>query len=308
MAALPLVREIEIVDPRPESLENARRLLEEIPERQYPVSFRWISHVEEATPGADLCIVSTQAQGRFQVVREVAGVLGCKRFLVEKVVTQTTADYRAFLDFSKGQGIEVWINCKTRTYPVHKWIKKRINPEEPILFSVMGGNYGLGNNGVHAADLFAFYDRCSRIENCGGAVNSVLHPSKRGPGVFDLSGTLSGVSEKGSHVSISYAGHHMGPDLVSIVTKSYRCLVDHFSRWAFECDMNGGGTWRPIPFEGNLLVSQMTKTFAMEILSTGRCELPTLEECWPAHEFILESLLPHFNRLLKKNDDVCPVT
>jgi hypothetical protein len=79
-------------------------------------------------------------------------------------------------------------------------------------------------------------------------------------------------------------------------------------RWAFESYGEKGEPWRPVPFDGNLLVSQMTKTFAADVLTTGTCELPTLKDCWPAHRFILNQLLPHFNRLFKKESDHCPVT
>ncbi len=56
------------------------------------------------------------------------------------------------------------------------------------------------------------------------------------------------------------------------------------------------------------MVSQMTKAFVTDILKNSRCQLPTLEECWPAHRFILGALQPHFSRLLGKDLDYCPVT
>lgn len=308
VASLPVVSEIEVVDPRPEALEIGRRLLEEIPQRQFPVTFRWISSVEEGTPGGHLCIVATQAEGRFQLLQQAAELLGYRSFLLEKIVTQSTREYEECLQLVRRNRLQAWVNCKTRAYPVHKWIKKRLNPEEPILFNAMGGNHGLANNGIHEADLFTFYDGNHKIEGRGSSVDSILHPCKRGRTLFDLSGTLMGVTSRGSHFTLSFAPDHVGPDHISVVTKSYRWIIDHMSRWAYECDMTAGGTWKPIPFEGNLLVSHMTRAFAMDILTNGRCELPTLEECAPAHEFILSELLPHFNRLLKKNDDICPVT
>ena len=79
-------------------------------------------------------------------------------------------------------------------------------------------------------------------------------------------------------------------------------------RWAVESDAASGWAWRPAPFEGNLLVSEMTKIFATDILVSGRCELPTLEESLVAHRFVLGELQPHFSRLLEQEVERCPVT
>lgn len=307
-SSLPMVREIEIVDPRPEALEVARKLLTDTPKRQYSISFRWGSSIEEASKGGDLCILATQAGGRSQLLQEVALKLGYKSFLLEKIVEQSVEKYEDLVHFVKEKKISAWVNCKTRAYPVHKWIKSRIPPNEPITYSEVGGNHGLANNGIHSADLFTFYDEACDIKNVGTQIDSVLHPSKRGPDLFDLSGSLYGLSDKGSHFMLSFSSKHVHPSIHSIVTSKYRWVVDHVQRWAFESSIASDGMWKPIPFEGNLLVSEMTKAFVTDILTSGRCELPTLQDCLPAHRFVLGSLLPHFNKLSKVKRDYCPVT
>lgn len=308
VSTLPMVGEVEIVDPKPEALEVARKLLTDTPKRQSSISFRWVSSIEEASKGGDLCIVATQAGGRCQLLQEVVSELGYKSFLLEKIVERSPSKYEALLNFVKERKISVWVNCKTRAYPVHKWIKSRMQPGEPIVYSEVGGNHGLANNGIHSADLFAFYDEARDIKNVGTQIDSILHPSKRGSALFDLSGSLYGLSSNGSHFILSFSSQHFHPPVLSIVTTKYRWVVDHVQRWAFESNAASGGAWSPIPFEGNLLVSEMTKAFVTDILVSGRCGLPTLKDCFPAHRFILGSLLPHFNKLSKTERDYCPVT
>ena len=80
------------------------------------------------------------------------------------------------------------------------------------------------------------------------------------------------------------------------------------TKWFCESTADSGWSWRAVPFETNLMVSHMTRAFAADILTSGRCELPTLEECFPAHRFILSELLPHFNRLCGTDSDRCPAT
>ena len=309
IACLPEVSEIEIVDPRPEALELGSARLAEVDDRLASTkTYRWLSSIEDATPKGHLCIVATQARGRGQIVRQVAEVLGYTAFLLEKIVAQSTGEYETLMTFAAEKRLSVWVNCKTRAYPFHQYVKGRLDPAEPITFSVVGGNHGLANNGVHAADLFVFYDGSQTFAQAGDRIDPILHPSKRGNEVFDLSGTLLGGTARGSHFTISYAGDHANSEQITIATPSYRCIVDHMQRWAVESDAATGWAYRPVAFEGNLMVSEMTKRFASDILARGRCLLPTLEEAFLGHRFILDVLQPHFSRLLERKVERCPVT
>ncbi len=308
VATLPEVAEIEVVDPRPEGLQLGRERVAEVEERKPSIDYRWLSSIEEAHKGGDLCIVATQADVRCEVVRRVAESLGYNSFLLEKMVAQSVRDYEGLMEFSREKGLSVWVNCKTRAYPFHKRLKSLLDPREPLVLVDVGGNHGLANNGIHVADLFVFYDETDSIKSGGCCVDPVLHPSKRGNGLFELSGLLQGYTQKGSRLTILFARDHVAPDHLSIASSRYRCVVDHMSRWAWESDASTGWEWRPIPFEGNLLVSSMTKQFAADILSSGTCELPNLKECFPAHRFILTELRPHFSKLLKTEVERLPVT
>lgn len=308
VAALPQVREVEVVDPRPEALDLGRQRLSEAPGRRPEIRLRWLSSIEEASAGGDLCIVATQAQGRCRRVEEVQEALGYRRFLLEKLVGRSVEEVEELSRLLRGRSCAGWVNLKTRAYPFHRRVKERLNRSEPILFGVTGGNHGLANNGIHAADLFAFYDGSDQIDPAGSWIDPVLHPSKRGEGVFDLSGTLAGVTARGSRFTLSYAGDHALSEQISITTAGYRCLVDHLARWAVESDAGSGWAWRPVPFEGDLTVSRMTREFVSEILEQGRCGLPTLEEAGVSHRFILGILRPHFARLMEREVEACPVT
>jgi len=308
IASLPQVKQIEVVDPRPESLALGQERLEEITDPNPSMSIRWLSSLEEATKGGDLCIVATQADVRCQIVHQVVDGLGYSSFLLEKVVAESVGDYEKLVDYSRSKGLSVWVNCKARAHPSHKRAKTHIDPAEPIVFSVVGGNHGLATNGIHSAALFSFYDEAECIESAGSHVDQILHASKRGDGRFDLSGTLRGYTEKGSQFTLSFAGNHTGPAHYTIVAPRYRAVIDDMTKWYYASTAEDGWTWHEVPFDANLLVSNMTRYFAADILRSGRCELPTLEECYPAHRFILSELLPHFNKLSGSNGDRCPVT
>ena len=308
VASLPQVQEIDVVDPRPQTQALGRARLAELAEPIPSPRVRWCTSLEQARDGGALCIVSTQAQGRCQLIRDIAEGLHYSTFLVEKIVGQSIREIEELYAFVEAHGLSVWVNLKTRAYPTHLRIKQQVGIGEPIVFHSMGGNHGLANNGVHTADLFAFYDGAREIKLAGAAVDPVLHRSKRGDNVFDLSGTLQGVTAQGSHFTLSYARDHAQSEVIAVATKRYRCLVDHMGRWVVESDESTGWTWRQVPFEENILVSHMTKGFVTDLLGSSRCLLPTLEESLIAHRFILGALQPTFSQLLERTVELCPVT
>lgn len=306
VAALSEISEIHIVDPRDESLTLGRERLKEITDINKAIQFFWHRELDYKAIGGDLCIVATQAQGRCALIQQVVRQLGYKNFLIEKITAQSVAEYKDLMRFCETEGVSVWVNCKTRAYGIHQYIKSKLDPREPIIFTRIGGNHGLATNGVHSADLFNFYDGSFQIKSAGARVDQILHTTKRGQ--YDLSGCLYGYTDKGSDLAISFSCSHDSPDIISIVSRRGRFIVDHFQQWAQESLPETNWQWQPIPIKENWMVSHLTKAFVIDILLGGRCDLPTLEECFPAHEFILSQLLPHFNKLLKVNNNYCPVT
>jgi predicted dehydrogenase len=308
VASLPEVYEIQVVDPNAGSLALGQTRLKEVPDLNREIKFSWLPGLEKASHGGDLCILPTQARGRGELIKKIAKELGYKRFLVEKIVTQSMREYYDLMGFSKEQDLSIWVDCQTRTYEIHRRIKAQLDPQEPIVFGDFGGNHGLACNGIHYADLFLFYDNAKKIKSAGSRIDPILHKTKRGKDIFDLSGTLLGGSDKGSTCIISYSARHLSPDYVSIQTSRGKYIVDHIRQVAFESLAAEDWQWKPIELKENYRISHLSKGFVSKILNDQDPLLPTLEECRASHEYILGELLPHFNRLLKVEQGICPVT
>jgi hypothetical protein len=306
VCALPEVAEIEIVDGRSDSLELGRARVAEVSDRQPHISFRWLPALDEASRSGDLCIVATRADVRCQVVAEIARRLSYRNFLIEKLVAQSVTDYEELIRVSQNRGLAVWVNCKKRVHGTHVHVKSRLNPEEPLLFSAIGGNHGLVTNGVHAADIFVFYDNASAIRPGVSRIDPVLHRTKRG--LFDLSGTVCGYTDKGSSFTLSYAAEHMAPDVFSICSPRYRAIVDDTTKRVFESSAETEWNWEQVIVDANWNISYMTRSLASDVLTHAKCQLPTLMDCYPAHEFILTQVKPHFERLLGVGVEHCPAT
>lgn len=299
---------IEVVDPRPEALQLGRSRWADVARPGQAPRVAWLSALEQATPGGDLCIVATQAAQRPELVRAAVERLGYRAFLLEKIVAPSVDAYQALLRYAEEHQVSAWVNCQTRCHPFFQAVKQRLDPAEPLVCTVLGGNQGLATNGVHAADLFAYLDGAERIMPAGARIDPILHPSKRGAELFDVSGTLEGVTQKGSRLTISFAPQLPQPAVFSIATSSYRCVMDPVAQWAAESHAGDGWAWKTITPIEDLRVSRLTADFAADIVAIGQCRLPTLRQAFIAHEYVLGQLQPHFSRLLGRPITACPVT
>lgn len=308
IAALPSISKIEVVDPRPEARELGRKRLGEIPDFRTSTDIRWLASLDESTDEGALCIVATRARGRCDLVQEVAREHGYRRFLLEKLVAQSPSEYQSLITFAGDVQLKVWVNCKTRAVPFHKRAQQLFDPNDSIQFSVFAGNHGLATNGTHSVDLFVFYDHASRLTASGTFLDEVLHPSKRGPDIFDLSGTIHAQSDHGSQLTIAFRPDHFAPPCYMVASSKYRFTLDQWARIAFESSPETNWEWNRVPFNDNLEISHMSKQFVTDVLRNDRCDLPMLEDCYLAHSFVLGELHPLFTRLFPEAVDQCPVT
>ncbi|MBM3251614.1 MAG: hypothetical protein FJZ11_02370 [Candidatus Omnitrophica bacterium] len=308
VSSLPEVNDVHIVDPKPEALKLGQSRLTEISDLNRNIKFSWSSEFNKSSSAGDLCVVATQAKGRCALIKEISKNLEYNEFLIEKIVSQSVEEYKSLMSFCETNNLSVWVNCKERAYGIHKYIKSRLNPNESIVFTILGGNHGLANNGIHAVDLFSYYDEGKQINNMYSRIDSTLHPSKRGKDIFDLSGVLYGRSEKGCDFMLNFAGNHESPGIITIISPSRRFIVDHFRKFAYENYAETDWQWNKIPIDEDWNVSHMSKKFVWDILTKNSCDLPTLKECYPAHDFILNTTLPYFNQLLGTDNNYCPVT
>ncbi len=285
-----------------------RQRIAEVEGANQNIQWHWHTQLPQEAYGGDLCVIATQAAQRFECFKTAVITAGYRRFLLEKIVTQSIGHYQEMLELSKRLNVQVWVNCKSRAYGIHQYIKKIIG-QDTVQVTITAGNHGLSNNGIHEVDLFQFYDGSTEILTSGHHLDLILHGSKRGSQVFDLSGVLIGHTARGSRFSVDFAKDHMAPDTILIQTAKARFIVDHYTKYALESYAQENWNWKQVPIHERWEVSIMTEMFVRDILTKGQCLLPSLEDCYPAHEFILGQLLPTFRELLNNPKlDYCPVT
>lgn len=299
------VNQIDVLELSDQAVEVAKSRMNQVKFDHETIKVNWHKSFKSIKILADLCIISTQADGREYIFNEVFS-MGIKNILSEKIVTQSLSAYLEIISKAEALGVSVWVNCKTRDYPIWKHIKSKIDSAEELLYHSIGGNHGLCTNGIHTLDIFAFISDSKKLIDTNSLIDLTLHTTKRNK--YDLSGSFHLKGNGKSRCIIDYSANSSSSVLEVITTQQYRWVLDHTTRQAFESNKNNNWTLEPIPFEGDLSVSNMSIKFISDILKYQECGLPTLVQSYPAHEFLFTVTLPIFNKLIGKNDNICPCT
>ena len=174
-----------------------------------------------------------------------------------------------------------------------------------IHFTATGNAWGLGCNGIHLLDLFAFLTRTTNITLSNNLIDKDIIKSKR-EGYIEFTGTIKGETDKHSFQMTSFA-ENTSPVQIIINTPTVKYHIEegenpkvwtskYENKWSWEEETF------VIPFQ-----SQLTNLVVDEILSSGNCLLTTYTESSHLHLLLLNNLLLH---LIKTNNITleCPIT
>ena len=295
---------INIVEPNKLAVDIAKKRSEDIMNNNISCQISFFENISEILDTGNLAIIATQADTRDKVFEDVVR-LGYKYIILEKIVTQSIDQYQNMQQIAAKNDVKVWVNCKTRCYPIWKYIKSKITKDDNINLHSIGGNHGLCTNGLHTIDLFNFLANSNDLNIDFIKLDATIHKTKRNK--YDTSGIISYKDSKNT-ILLDYNINHMQMPIEIITTNNYKWIVDNAARQAYEISYTNSNKITEIPYEGDLSVSIMSRAFILEILQNKTCELPTLDDCFSAHKMIYDTMLPHFNMYFDKNIKMCPIT
>lgn len=250
----------------------------------------------------DVCIISTSAQYRAQVTKQLLSRNTVKHIIFEKVLFQTLSEYDeidSLLNYSETKG---WVNCPRRLFPTYVSIETQLDTSLPIDMYVKGNAWGMACNSIHFIDLFSFMIHQSDISVKSSQLVPEVIESKR-PGFFETAGKLNFAA--GKHSLVVESGIEETPELViSLSNGEVTYTINEIK-----------GTW--IEKVGDSFVehkhralfqSQLTGVCIDEILDTDSCKLTHYTESCEIHTPFIKTLIEHMSMVLNKKLDVCPIT
>jgi predicted dehydrogenase len=193
--------EIYLVDPRQESLEQAKDRFEEVScFRNKKLYFR--NKIDDLPTIIDFVVIATNSLQRLMVLNELVAHSTVNYLLLEKFLFPKAEEYVEAKRLITDNRIKAYVNCARRMWPVYQKIREDINGDTHIKVTVDGENWSMGSNAIHFLDLFFYFTGEQDITINTSKLDRELIDNKR-KGYVDFSGTLQGITKNGNELHLT---------------------------------------------------------------------------------------------------------
>ena len=295
---------IEVVDPSEAALDLCIERAKEVDHGKYEKSISYFKYTSELSLKLDICIIATSAAVRFDILTEVLNTKLVKKIILEKILFQHLEHYSLAAMMLSSKGVDCWVNCPRRLFPVYRDIKSMIKDGEKLTFTAIGGDWGLACNAIHFIDLTSYLSNSTEFYYDTAGIED-MKPSKR-RGYYELLGTLIGRKEKNVEFFLHSRNENTAAIKIQILSDRYFWQLDE-----------GTGTLQTTSIGtvesviSNFKVSyqsELSNVICEDILTTGQCDLPGFELSRKLHQPLIESLLEVFNKRSQNKFNYCPIT
>lgn len=288
--------DIWVFDVSSESLELAKFRWSEVATSS-KAKLNFINQLKDLPDFFNLVIVSTTADVRLSLVKEIVAQTTVEYWILEKVLTQSLEDLRAIQLSAKGSK-QAWVNTPRFQWGLYKKIRDLYRGDELIKAYVENFS-GIASNSIHFIDLICRWGD-KKVDNVETKhLNLMWRMSKR-HNFYEIDGRLEVNFSEGSGLIV---------DTVKVgLNQSWRLCVDE-DAWSID-ELSGVAiSDRGIIVEGSTpLQSELTSSTVLSILSGNVPNLPTLQESSNQHQPLLSALLLHWNLNMPAKLDRLPIT
>lgn len=296
--------EIYVLDPSQDSLKIAQEREQEITHK-HTVTY---SQSWESLPDFfDLVIVATNANVREAITIRLLENHKVRFLILEKVLFQELGAYERVEQLLVKNNVVTFVNHPRRMFQSYKAVKETLTPNTRGVYSIVGGNWGLGCNALHFLDLFVYLSGKKILDVDVDSVDNQLIESAR-KGFFEFTGTLTGRLEDGSFFTITSFKGDASPATVTVFNNEQRFVIQE------------GGTPQIYALSKQSLFksenndfriqyqSDLTTEIVKELFEENRCSLPSYEEARHSHELFINALLEKYNMITGQESVILPIT
>jgi len=288
LAHLPFQAKIQVVDPFESALSVAKQRYNEVEQTASGLTTEFFSSIAPLSDGIDLCIIATNSDVRFEVLKTLVAEKKVKNLILEKVLFQTVQEYHDALGLITGNGINAWVNHPRRLFPFYKKLREQLVNDKSISFTVQGGNWGLGCNALHFIDLFSFLTGDPDQVDLETDLDQAILESKRS-GYQEFSGRLIGRIGRGRFQLFSHV--EPSPVIITIVSDSGHWVIDEgrgVVRYITPSESSG---WKDVDEKIVYYQSELASPCAVEIIEKNHSDLPTYRRSMDLHLLFTGKLL-----------------
>ena len=293
---------IQIVEPNAEAQKLAKSRLNEIKYNKSRNEFFWHKSVSTIKNESNLVIIATNSKGRVSLIQELLQ-LGHKKFIVEKMVCQSSDEYKKLLFLFKKFNAKGWVNTNRRYFKYYQNIKEKFKDSRYIHLSVFASNSDLGTNAIHFLDVFSWFVEDYKIKLNGEFLENNILKNKRGENFKEFLGTIIGFS-KNSFVSLTFFPAKKESFLIKIYAEDRFAIINELEEKSYFIDKKGKEEIKG-KFEHT---SELTAKIIQDIFLKEDCLLPTLKDSSYLHNELFRIFNKHLKKTLNKDVKLCPIT
>ena len=297
---------IQIVDPNYKSLERARERFLEIQKNENVQKVEYLKNIVDLSNNLELVIIATTSDVRRKVIEKLLLQKKVHYLILEKVLFQRIEDFAIVNNLLEQNNVKAWVNCPFRTIYFYKQLRAKFKNAKRVDYRVSSSNLGIGCNSIHYLDLFTFLTGQIIFTLFSDQLDSKIIMSKR-PGFLEFTGTLYGISSRGSNIAVTSYLKGNAPLIISISSELVNCLIREDEGKAWISEKANNWMWEEVSFTIPYQ-SQITNLVVQEILDTGKCDLTNYEESWNIHIPLLKSLIFHLQKQKMEDINSCPIT
>ncbi|WP_182126146.1 Gfo/Idh/MocA family oxidoreductase [Nitrosopumilus sp. b2] len=295
---------IYIIEPDKNSQKIAKKRLTDIRYSKNNHKIIWLNSLSDLDKKSDVVIVATHSKGRVDIIKKLL-LSGHKRFLIEKFVCQSTAEYNNLLSLIKKFNAKGWVNTNLQCFDGYQKIKKCFKPNEPISLSVLtNSKYGLSTQAIHYLALFSWLTENNKIKLDGKYLKKELIHNKRSKSFKEFQGTLTGINDNDSFLNLTFLPSFSDSLIVKISGAHMHFILDEINSKILVFNENKPKKWY-FEFEH---VSNLTTKIIDDILKKDSCLLPSVQDSFNHHSELFRIFNAHLRKILNKDFKLCPIT
>ncbi|MCI9357973.1 MAG: Gfo/Idh/MocA family oxidoreductase [Lachnospiraceae bacterium] len=272
---------------------------------EFPCGVFFVNKLIELPTEIKLAIIATSSNERRSVFEQLLVHSEVENILFEKVLFQKEKDYYFVEKKLRDKKINAWVNCARREWEIYHEIKRKVEKCKYMIFTAIGGQWGLGCNGIHMLDLIQFLVNGGRCDISISGLDDRIVESKR-KGFYEIFGTISGSCGKCRSFQLSCIDDTNLPFSIEISTDIFRIRIDELQQKKYISEKKNNWEWEQRKFELPYQ-SQLTNRVAKSIIERGTCSLTDYDTSMQLH---LDYILPLMNFFTRQGmeKELCPIT
>ena len=247
----------------------------------------------------DLAIIATSSKNRAIYIKKLSKKFKIKYWLIEKVLTQSVKEAYLLNDLIKKN--TAYINFSRREMNWYKKMKFEFKDKNPLRITKTGGLWGLACNSIHFIDLMSWFTDEQLISINTKKLKKKWFPSKR-LGFYEIYGEIIAKFSNGSKLILNSDPNEKN-EIIKVKQKNKKIWrIDEKNGKAYMLNKEKF-------IDGKIdYQSELTKKIVTKLLTTGKLNLPSLDESLNNHEIFLSSMLSHWNKSNNLNDTSLLIT